>query len=313
MTSSHYPEEEYANKKYDWKEDEEAYIFSSRYNVVVKVLLLQKLDDYFWKVGIMRYPTFGFFLNKDKSGPCKPPYIEPFIVSAKELHPSMNAAHDAYAANIRRQLFQLSEEFAEKLEEQRADYLQCTPSQPGPQNSIAQHEREKRIAALTRDLGPNGLKASGEITVNGNTWTNSALEPQKPFIPEPRMFVCDSLPKPSAVVQSLDSTEDVEEPIEWQVGDKVWFYDDSDELVKHGILKGTDINGCWEIEYTYIRQDNQTEKELFTRGPGGIWKSAEAAAEAVAEDLRVEIIENSLSLYDEQWEREHGQKRAEDR
>ena len=104
-----------------------------------------------------------------------------------------------------------------------------------------------------------------------------------------------------------------DQSVEWQVGDKIWFYDDSDELVKHGILKGTDINGCWEIEYTYIRQDNQTEKELFTRGPGGIWKSAEAAAEAVAEDLRVEIIENSLSLYDEQWEREHGSKQAEDR
>ena len=104
-----------------------------------------------------------------------------------------------------------------------------------------------------------------------------------------------------------------EQPVEWQVGDKVWFYDDSDELVKHGILKGTDINGCREIEYTYIRQDNQTEKELFTRGTGEIWKSAEVAAASIADDLRVEIIENSLSLYDEQWEREHGSKQAEDR
>ena len=174
------PEDEYTDKiwdisildkrnKYKWEEGEDAYIFSGRYNMVVKVLLLEKIDEYFWKVGIMRYPTLGYIMNKEKSGPSKPPLIEPFIVSEKELRPSLEDACNVYADIMRKRMICISREFLDKLDAQRVDYLQAVPSQPGPKNSVAQHEMRKHLVEL--DVPDGTIKASGSITVNGHDWT----------------------------------------------------------------------------------------------------------------------------------------------
>lgn len=107
---------------------------------------------------------------------------------------------------------------------------------------------------------------------------------------------------------------EAEESVEWHEGDKVWFYDDKDELVKDGTIVGTDDgDGLWIIEYVYVRSDHELDRERIARGEGEMWRSAEAAVDAIAKDLRDEILRNSIGLYDEQWERKNGTEQAEDR
>ena len=97
---------------------------------------------------------------------------------------------------------------------------------------------------------------------------------------------------------------EAEESVEWHEGDQVWFYDDNDELVKDGTIVGTDNgDGLWLIEHVYIRSDHELDRDRVARAEGEMWRSAEAAADSIAKDLRDEILRNSIGLYDEQEER----------
>ena len=96
---------------------------------------------------------------------------------------------------------------------------------------------------------------------------------------------------------------EAEESVEWHEGDKVWFYTD-DNIVRDGTIVGTDDgDGLWIIEYVYIRSDNELDRERIARAEGEMWHSVEDAARDLSEDLREEILRNSISLYDEQEER----------
>jgi len=89
----------------------------------------------------------------------------------------------------------------------------------------------------------------------------------------------------------------------WKEGDEVWFYTD-DNIVRDGMIVGTDDgDGLWIIEYVYIRSDNELDRERIARAEGEMWHSMEDAAKDLSEDLREEILRNSISLHDEQEER----------
>ena len=97
----------------------------------------------------------------------------------------------------------------------------------------------------------------------------------------------------------------------WKEGDEVWFYTD-DNIVRDGTIVGTDDgDGLWIIEYVYIRSDNELDRERIARAEGEMWCSMEDAARDLSEDLREEILRNSISLYDEQEERKRSHHVAE--
>lgn len=111
--------------------------------------------------------------------------------------------------------------------------------------------------------------------------------------------------------QYLKGLEEPKKPA-WKEGDEVWFYTD-DNIVRDGTIVGTDDgDGLWIIEYVFIGSDNDLDRECVARAEGEMWHSMEDAARDLSEDLREEILRNSISLYDEQKElKERGELRKE--
>lgn len=88
----------------------------------------------------------------------------------------------------------------------------------------------------------------------------------------------------------------------WKKGDSVWFYTD-DNIVRNGNIVGEDDgDGLWIIEYGYVDPNGVVLSDRLARAEGEMWHSVEDAARDLSEDLREEILRNSISLYDEQQE-----------
>lgn len=89
----------------------------------------------------------------------------------------------------------------------------------------------------------------------------------------------------------------------WKKGDSVWFYTD-DNIVRNGNIVGEDDgDGLWIIEYGYVDSNGAVLSDRLARAEGEMWHTMEDAARDLSEDLREEILRNSISLYDEQAER----------
>ena len=86
-------------------------------------------------------------------------------------------------------------------------------------------------------------------------------------------------------------------------GDKVWYYDAEFCMVREAVVESFLTQGTIGIRPTTYTDDGKAHTETTEyRSEAELWYSLEGAAEAVSKDFERELLQNSISWYDEQQE-----------
>ena len=99
----------------------------------------------------------------------------------------------------------------------------------------------------------------------------------------------------------------------WTQGDIVWIYDEEFTQCYQAVIIGELREGEYSLSsVTYTNTGKAHQNPVEYRLESQIWGSVEEAARAVAEDFRDELLQNSISWYDEQqdWKKLHDEQKS---
>lgn len=134
------PEDELEiSKQVPWKEGDEAWIYSTRDQAVIRVNLMKKLDDKFWRCGVILHGTII----------CGMPHSQEFIVQEEELCISDLFAVRRHVSFYEKRLLESSRLLDRKRELDKLD-----PQNPLTKafSTLRDQRRKEEEAARGRDL-----------------------------------------------------------------------------------------------------------------------------------------------------------------
>lgn len=88
-----------------------------------------------------------------------------------------------------------------------------------------------------------------------------------------------------------------------KAGDVVWYYDPEFTMCREGTVESFGVQGTIFVRPVTYTDDGKKHLETCeARSEAELWYSLEAAAEAVSKDFERDLLQNSISWYDEQQE-----------
>ena len=147
--------------KQAWKErkvGDECWLYDHSEQVVVKVELVEKMENGFWLCSMIWYPSDAEYRRGMQAA------VKTRIEHTEDLRDSLNDACDYEAQLYRDALYRRSQQWADNKEENKGWWLGVLRGRGFSFNDPA------KINEATK----GAVKESGDITVNGHTWTKPA-------------------------------------------------------------------------------------------------------------------------------------------
>ena len=147
--------------KQAWKErkvGDECWLYDHSEQVVVKVELIEKMENGFWLCAMVWYPSDDEFMSGMQTA------VRTRIEHNEDLKDSLNEACDYEAKLYRDALHRNSRQWAYIKEQNKNHWLAFLHGK-----GFCSKETDEAIKGA--------VKESGDITVNGHTWTKPAPDP----------------------------------------------------------------------------------------------------------------------------------------